>query len=125
MRWSGLGIFLNIPDSKRDEIRRLYSGDSKQCQALIQYWLGLDPSPTWRRVITALDDIGSEEQETADRIRSYAEPLTGISFVSSRAYDRLHSWSIVEPLQVLYEVHVETECQSWQQHHNECNKVKE
>ena len=79
MNWDSLGFCLHIPGSKCDELFRVYAGGSQQCQALIQYWLGLDPSPTWRRVITALDGIGSEGQESADRIRSYAEPLTGMS----------------------------------------------
>ena len=87
--WNNLGLQLAIPRSKRLEIASQYSSGSQQCQALIQYWLGLDPSPTWRRVITALDDIGSEGRKRADSIRSYAEPLTGMSSASSRTYDPL------------------------------------
>ena len=78
MWWRSLGIWLFIPDSKLDEIERLYSDDSKRFQALIQHWLDLDPSPSWRRVITALDNILGEGPEIVDRIRSYAEPPTGM-----------------------------------------------
>lgn len=77
--WKLLGICLSIPESKLDEIQRLYSDDSKRCQPLIHHWLDLDPSPSWRRVITALDNISwIKGSEIADRIRSYAEPLTGM-----------------------------------------------
>ena len=88
--WNSLGFQLDIPRSKRLEIASQYSSGSQQCQALIQYWLGLDPSPSWRRVITALDGISTGEgPERADRIWSYAEPLTGMSSASSRTYDPL------------------------------------
>ena len=84
--WYSVGIYLRIPKSKLDEIDRLYSDDSKRCQALIQYWMGLDPFPTWRRVITALGGmLFGEGKERADRIRAYAEPQTGMASVSSRA----------------------------------------
>ena len=87
VNWDTLGFMLHISLSKLKEIASLYSGGSQRCQVVIQYWLGLDPSPSWRRVITALDDIGREGQKRADRIQSYAEPLTGTSSASSRTYD--------------------------------------
>ena len=94
MWWGSLGNWLFIPKSKRDEIERLYSDDSKWCQALIQYWLDLDPSPSWRRVITALDSIPWREgSEIADRIRLYAEPLTGMFSHQQQLMTPLHSRS--------------------------------
>ena len=86
-----LGILLGIPKSKIDEIQRLYSDDSKQCQALIQYWLDLDPSPSWRRVITALDSVVPEGPVIAGRILSYAEPLTGMFSNHQQLMSPLHS----------------------------------
>ena len=92
--WKSLGIWLSIPEFKRDKIQRLYSDDSKRCQALIQYWLDLDPSPSWRRVITALDSIPlGEGPEIADRIRSFAEPLTGMFSHQQQLMTPLHSRS--------------------------------
>ena len=89
--WDIFGIWLFIPESKRDEIQRLYSDDSMRCQALIQYWLDLDPSPSWKRVITALDSMPlGEGSEIADRIRSYAEPLTGMSSHHQQLMSPLH-----------------------------------
>ena len=92
VRWRSLGIYLSIPRSKLDEIQRLYSDDSKRCQALIRHWLDLDPSPSWRRVITALDSIPLGE-EIVDRIRSYAEPLTGMFSYHQQLMTPLHSRS--------------------------------
>ena len=92
VRWKSLGIWLFILRSKLDEIERLYSDDSKRCQALIQYWLDLDPSPSWRRVITTLDSIlPGIGPEIADRIRSYAEPLTGMFSYQQQLMTPLHS----------------------------------
>ena len=90
--WRLLGFWLFIPRSKLDEIERLYSDDSKRCQALIQYWLDLDPSPSWRRVITALDsNLLGKGSEIADKIRSYAEPLTGMFSYHQQLMTPLHS----------------------------------
>ena len=90
VRLDSLAIGLRIPLLKREEINRRHSGDCVRCLALILYWLGLDPSPSWRRVITALDNISmGKGAERADSIRSYAEPLTGMSSASSRTYDPL------------------------------------
>ena len=75
--WWSLGYSLNIPDSTWTDIEQRHSDDRGQLEALIIQWLKVDPAPTWRRVINALDGMG--EHQTADSIRQYAKPLTGMS----------------------------------------------
>ena len=72
----GLGRWLFIPESKREEIRQKFPDEMKQKKQLIIYWINTDPLASWRRLILALDVM--RETKTADSIRSYAEPLTGM-----------------------------------------------
>ena len=72
----GLGRFLLIPQSKREEIRQKFPDEMEQKKQLITYWINTDPLASWRRLIVALDVM--KETKTADSIRSYAEPLTGM-----------------------------------------------
>ena len=46
----------------------------------IRFWLENDPSPSWRRLIVGLDEIGVhvEANEAAEKIRKYTEPLEGM-----------------------------------------------
>ena len=71
-----LADLLSIPQSKQDEIRRNFPDEMEQKRQAISYWINTDPLASWRRLITALDEIG--ETKVADSIRSNAEPLTGI-----------------------------------------------
>ena len=76
--WGGLGslaYLLSIPESKQDEIRRVFPDEMDQKKQAISYWINTDPLASWRRLIRALDWV--EETELADSIRSNAEPLTG------------------------------------------------
>ena len=78
--WGGRGSdslarWLSIPESKQDEIRRVFPDEMDQKKQAISYWINTDPLASWRRLITALDRM--EETELADSIRSNAEPLTG------------------------------------------------
>ena len=72
-----LGDKLKIPKPNLLDIQRRHSDSRGKMEALITQWLEVDPTPSWRRVICALDDM--EEHQTADSIRDYAEPLTGTS----------------------------------------------
>ena len=72
----GLGHYLCIPESKREEIRQKFPDEMEQKKQLITYWINTNPLASWRRLIWALDMI--KETKTADSIRSYAEPLTGM-----------------------------------------------
>ena len=97
--WEILSIDLSIPMSKRDEIHHLHPDSDEQClRSLITHWLSIHPSPSWRALIRILESSGIllssliGGKEKLERICSYAEPLTGMTAVSSRAYDPLHSW---------------------------------
>ena len=71
----GLGIYLGVPRSKRDEIKRQFSSVPQQVKAYINYFMEHDPVASWRAVIVALDQM--REKEAADAIRHLAEPVTG------------------------------------------------
>ena len=77
--YPGLGYLLRVPNSKVIEIVELYSTVEERVRAVVEYWWAVDPTPSWRRIITALDD--AEEYQIADQIRHNAEPLTGILYV--------------------------------------------
>ena len=86
MWWGGLrslAHYLSIPESKQDEIRRVFPDEMDQKKQSISYWINTDPLASWRRLITALDEV--EETELADSIRSNAEPLTG-TWIQVHAY---------------------------------------
>ena len=71
----GLGYYLYIPQSKREEIRQKFPDEMEQKKQLISHWINTDPLASWRRLIVALDYM--KQTKMADFIRSYAEPLTG------------------------------------------------
>ena len=71
-----LGIYLCVPDSKEDEIKRQFSRLPQQKQALIKYWKDRNPMASWRSLIAALD--ATREKRVADDIRHLAEPLSGV-----------------------------------------------
>ena len=77
--WRRLGIWLWIPDSTLDDIKQQHSDDRGRMEAIISHWLKIDPSPSWRRLITELNGAGYHQ--TADSIRQFAEPLTGMSCI--------------------------------------------
>ena len=72
----GLGYFILIPVSKREEIRQKFPDEMEQKKQLISHWINTDPRASWRRLIWALYAI--KKTKIADSIRSYAEPLTGM-----------------------------------------------
>ena len=75
----GLGFYLCVPDSKRDEIQRQFSRLPQQKQALIKYWKDRNPRASWRSLIVTLDSVDTmKEKRVADDIRHLAEPLSGV-----------------------------------------------
>ena len=70
-----LGLWLGVPESKLDEIKRQFTSVPKQVKAYIDYFMAHNPEASWRAVIVALDVMG--EKMAADAIRHLAEPLTG------------------------------------------------
>ena len=54
---------MNIPVSKRDEIRSQHSGDAQRCsRACWELYLKDHPSPTWKEVAYALYKMGYLEE---------------------------------------------------------------
>ena len=74
----GLGDYLGVPGSKRDEIKRQFSSEAQQRKAYINYFIGHDPEASWRSVICALDEMNKPDSvEAADNIRHLAEAVPG------------------------------------------------
>ena len=78
---------LGIPSKKLDEIKADHHSTDEQEVAVVRYWLLRDPLASWRRIIYQLDDWASlpvlgydHYSDIADRIRHYAEELTGMCF---------------------------------------------
>ena len=72
----GLGFWLCVPGSKRDEIKRQFSRLLQQKQVLMKYWKDRNPRASWRSLIATLDAM--KEKRVADDIRHLAEPLSGV-----------------------------------------------
>ena len=75
MRDDGLGAWLRVPNHKLDEIRQQHSTQTNQMRATVEYWLSVHPTPSWRRLIRALEY--SEEHQAVEKVKPYLEPLTG------------------------------------------------
>ena len=77
---------LEIPDAQLAELRSAHHSTDEQEAAVVRYWLLRDPLASWRRIIFQLDvwagwaDYG-HYSDIADRIRHYAEELTGMFFL--------------------------------------------
>ena len=84
----GLGFWLGVRLSRRDEIMRQYSTHLQQSTAVISHFLELHPDASWRALVTALD--GTEETEMADRLRHCCEPPKGIYGVCCVVVDITH-----------------------------------
>ena len=76
--WWRLSRELGISDSTLGDMDQQHSDYRGRMEALIGHWLKIDPYPSWRRLIIALNRAG--HHQTADSIRQYAEPLTGMSY---------------------------------------------
>lgn len=80
LQWFSLGEILFIPYSKLKKIAEKYHVD-EQCEvAVVRYWMQVDPIVSWRRIIHNLDLF--REHSRADRLRHYAEELTGIRIIT-------------------------------------------
>ena len=75
-KWDELGNFLLVPDTVRNRIRKQHSTSLDRLDAVIKYVLELHPYVSWRLFIRALDRLS--KHDLADKIRSFAEPVTGI-----------------------------------------------
>ena len=90
-----------IPWSNWSEIMHSFSDEMEQKKQAIQYWMNCDPLAGWRRLITALDEMG--ETQLADSIISNAEPLTGSQVCSYQLPVHVsHTCRCVRPWQHQY-----------------------
>ena len=64
-----------IPLSKYEEIKNSSLTSEEKWKASIDYMLSVDPTPSWRRIISAVDRDG--QYSAASRLYQYAEPVTG------------------------------------------------
>ena len=74
---------LQIPDTKLDKFEKEHATNDEQEVAAVRYWLLRDPLASWRRIIYQLDvwaEVYDHYSDIADRIRHYAEELTGMCF---------------------------------------------
>ena len=74
---------LDIPSAKVDELKAAHHSTDQQEAAVVRYWLLRDPLASWRRIIYQLDELVDYSgyghySDIADRIRHYAEELTGM-----------------------------------------------
>ena len=85
---------LTIPPSKLCELKSAHHSTDEQEAAVVRYWLLRDPLASWREIIRQLDfwaiknDYG-HYGGIADRIRHYAEELTGKILIQSCHYYKL------------------------------------
>ena len=75
LSWSRVGVILAIPQTKLNTIKDECDTDEERLLATVNYWLLNDPNASWRRLMCQLDWDGNSD--IADRIRKYAEKLTG------------------------------------------------
>ena len=73
----------DIPSAKLDELKAAHHSTDQQEAAVVRYWLLRDPLASWRKIIYQLDEWAYYTDDDwysdiADRIRHYAEELTGM-----------------------------------------------
>ena len=104
----GLGYYLSIPQSKREEIRQNFPDEMDQKKQAISYWINTDPLASWRRLITQLDCL--RETKLADSIRSNAEPLTGIQVCTCIPVLELFTHIMPHTVQIIFAKHYQLAC---------------
>ena len=78
LKWRRLGQIFFIPHKRLDEIASKYPNKDQRKMAIVRHWPSVDPLISWRRIIHNLDSC--YEHEEADKMRHYAEELTGIRY---------------------------------------------
>ena len=77
---------LGVPAAQLAELQSAHHSAEEQKAAVVRYWLLRDPLASWRRIIRQLDMWAGYHgyghySNIADRIRHYAEELTGMFFL--------------------------------------------
>ena len=60
-RWKDLGRELDVPESKRGKIIRLYRSDHHRMEAVVDYYIRYCPTPSWKHVTKALQRMDLDE----------------------------------------------------------------
>ena len=74
---------LGIPAAQLAELQSAHHTTDEQEAAVVWYWLLRDPLASWRKIILQLDLWAikyGHYSDIADRIRHYAEELTGMLY---------------------------------------------
>ena len=71
----GLGVWLDVPDFKRDDNDDHYQTDSERLEAVVKEWRAHHPTPSWKGLARALYGMG----ELRALRRLYGKYLTGMS----------------------------------------------
>ena len=85
-RWYNIGLQLDIPHTKLDCFRQMYSDPSDLMREVLKHWLqtAIDPRPTWRAVVTALRSHSVDEQSVAEQLESkYCTPVQCVMYKSN------------------------------------------
>ena len=79
VNWKIVGGFhgvLDLPESVRERIKRMYVSEEERKSAGVLWWVDHHPRASWRLLITQLDY--NREHSLANRIHQYAEKVTGM-----------------------------------------------
>ena len=71
----GLGLWLDVPLSKRHDISSRYQTDSETVEAFVKEWRAHHPAPSWKGLALAL----YKREELRALRRLYGKYLTGMS----------------------------------------------
>ena len=75
MEQYGLAVCMGLPESEVYDIVDRHSTQDNQTRATVEYWLSVDPTPSWRSLLCVLEECG--EHQAADRVKLHVEPLIG------------------------------------------------
>ena len=67
----------SITDEQNAEIGKYSDTREEKIRSFITYVLNADPTPSWRRIISAIDQLDTEHA-VASELYEYAEPITGM-----------------------------------------------
>ena len=56
-QWKTLGILLGLPSGTLDNIASLRSPDSECCGSMLQKWLQVDLTATWKKLFKAIEKL--------------------------------------------------------------------
>ncbi len=66
----------SIPNEESAAIEECSTTREEKIRTIATYILSVDPTPSWRRLISALDHVG-DDNAVASKLYEYAEPILG------------------------------------------------